>query len=203
MLLDFACHLVVAVTFALSTNPPHGERRIAMAAGMWALLLFELLLVTPIMLTLMRLNVEWYFLYLFDIPKFEWHFAVARIPLVGLGVLIFFGTHSLQASRSGWIYRILLTLTSTSAAAAIVFAGWPRISVIGPRSAVVLAGKTRPLLETTEGFVAIGGLLLIGFGWFLTTRSLLRYSRALPYSTQDFVAAIPNRGGLTKKISRT
>ncbi|MEO0813519.1 MAG: hypothetical protein AAFY60_11705, partial [Myxococcota bacterium] len=81
----------------------------------------------------------------------------------------------------------------------LVLLGWWRIAVVGSTAQVIAEAGTRPLDETTEGYVLAGAMAVIGLGWLATLWRLFLFARAIPIATR-FVGSVPVRDGRTQAL---
>lgn len=200
MLIDVAVHAVIAVSFALAGAKLHAQENSVTSTGLWALLMFEAVLVAPLMVCLCARNPEWFFLYLVELDGFHWVQGLSQAVVAGLSVAAYLGARKLLL-RGGWFTGPVLWLGAVLLAGLLVLIGWSRASMVGRTSELVADTPMRPLFETSEGYLLLGSLVALGFGTAITSWRLFLYARAMPVRTR-FTGAVPVRDGNTKALPR-
>lgn len=199
MLFDLAIHLVAGVTFALAAVKLHESETAARSTGLWTLVPFLSFFVAPVMILLFYRNPEWFLLYFVEVDTFRPALAAVQLPVLGVGVGAYLLARKFLLARKHPLNRFVLLVVTSALAAALVLIGWGRMAVVGRTAEVVAETGTRPLHDTTEGYLLAGAGLVIGLGWLLTTWRLFLYARAVPL-TQRYVGQVPVRDGHTQAL---
>lgn len=202
VLIYLALNLVIAVTFALAATKLHVIERPATATGLWTLIGFQLLVAAPVMSYLMARHPEWYFLYFVEIERFDWPLLAWQLVPAAWAVAVYLGIRRLQLARPGLLNGVMLLLIAPPVAALLLLLGWPRIGIVGSTADLLDEGKLRPLVESTQGFLAAGALGALALAWLVTVWRLFLYARAVPQADKRYVGSVPVRDGNTKALPR-
>ncbi len=199
MLFNLAIHLVAGVTFALAAVKLHETESAARSTGLWTLIPFLVFFIAPMMILLLHRNPEWFLHYLVEIERFTPTLAAVQVPAIGVGVGAYLLARKLLLERRKPLTRVVLLIAVFAAAALLVLIGWGRTAVVGRTAEVVAESGTRPLQDTTEGYLLAGAAVILCLGWLVTTWRLFLYARAVPLASR-YVGEVPVRDGHTQAL---